>query len=174
LVAEINNCTVPKFILISGIKTFTTTIFLKVDVITGMSTAARAREKRQHIPSSRLTSDSNAAQPALSSHRQSIVLAQAKKAAEAERDQRDQPEPETTTDRFGDENQSLSTPSSSLPVTPTSSQANSTFPPATDDSDGDSDVASITSTVAPKKKRKRARKSGTRSYHYRDRYQLHY
>jgi hypothetical protein len=118
-----------------------------------MSTERAPRDRRPPNPSSRLTADSNAAQPALASHRVSIALAHARRAAEA------QITPSTTVDHDHspeqqDEDQSdgLSLP----PITPTTASRASTIPP-TDPDIEDSDHAS-TAAKKPKKKRKRVRK----------------
>ncbi|KAM6489797.1 hypothetical protein JOM56_014820 [Amanita muscaria] len=139
-----------------------------------MSTApvGGRRDKRQPVPSSHLTSNSNAAQPALTLHRQSIAFAQAKKAAEADKEDQQQQDD-------GDGLQStLSTVSGlsvpSRPITPTTvSRASSTVPPAPSAThSSDSEHSSLTSTTARKignKKRKRMGKSGsTKEYKFED------
>jgi outer membrane protein TolC len=138
-----------------------------------MSTVRTPRDRRQPVPSSRLTTDSNAAQPALKSHRHIIALAQAKKAAEAESDpsrnltalsassNNHQQRPD-----LEDVNQSLPSTSAPSPVpsfTPTTtSQAGSIVPPATDHG-SDSGHSSIASSTARKKKRTKKRNRTQRS-----------
>ena len=121
-----------------------------------MSTERAPRDRRAPIPSSRLTADSNAAQPALASHRASIAHAQAKRAAEAARiallisaqvtASVDHP-PEQQDD---DRSEALSLP----PITPTTTSRASTIPPADPDDSEDSDHAP---TAAEKNKQKQKR-----------------
>ena len=93
-------------------------------------------------PSSHLTADSNAAQPALTSHHVSIALAQVRHAAEA------QITPSTTVDyhspkqKDDDQSDGLSLP----PITPMTASRASTIPPT----DPDIEVSDHASTAAKK------------------------
>jgi hypothetical protein len=128
-----------------------------------MSTERAPRDRRPPNPSSRLTANFNAAQPALTSHRVSIAQAQAKRAAEAARIALlisaqvrnvtvDHPpeQPEQDDDR----SEAPSLP----PITPTTTSRTSTIPPSDLDDSEDSDHASTVAKKNSKQKRKRIRK----------------
>jgi hypothetical protein len=114
---------------------------------------ATERVRRPPNPSSRLTADSNAAQPALASHRVSIALAQAKRAAEAQITR------DVTVDPQAPEQQNEDQLEALPPMTPTTIASRASTIPLTD---LDSENSDHTSAAAKKKqkKRKRARKSG--------------
>lgn len=117
---------------------------------------ATERVRRQINPSSRLTADSNAAQPALTSHRVSIALAQAKRTADTAQITRD-----VTVASDQPEQQSEPLP----PITPTTASRASTIPPTT--SDPDSEDSDHTSTAAKKKKTEETtRKACTKTIRY--------
>ena len=106
---------------------------------------ATERVRRLPNPSSHLTADSNAAQPALTSHRVSIALAQAKCAADA------QIARDVTVSSDPPEQQDESEPLP--PITPTTASRASTVPPQATQADPDSeDLDSDHTSTAAKKK----------------------
>lgn len=122
----------------------------------------RAREKRSLIPSSRLTSDSNVAEPLIHSHRESIAYAQAQKARAAKEAE------ETETEQLVPNPVALDSAGSSLSVrqvtpiaaSPATSKPGSVLPTASSPSENE-DELNDQSTMAARTGKKRKRHDTT-------------
>lgn len=121
------------------------------------------RDRRPLNPSSRLTSDTNAAEPLLTSHREGIALVQQQKALATASTQLSLTSPvdidaHHQQSQGGQLSKDGSLPRSTSPLTPAAISQPGTIPPTSDGaSEGDTSPITMTST-AQKKTRKRPRK----------------